>query len=136
MMDDLIRLLQTGHHSLVIDNEGEVRTFDGRGISDLYHLLMEDSRFLQSAFVADKVVGKGAAALMALGGVQEVYAGVVSTPALNLLRENGLTVRFGQEVPNIINRAGNGICPVEQLCRECATAAECLLQIKEFVKHF
>lgn len=33
-MDDLIRLLQNGRHSLVVAN-GEVRTFDGRGISDL-----------------------------------------------------------------------------------------------------
>lgn len=133
-MEELIKLLYSGHHSLVVARK-EVRTFDGRGISDLYCLLTEDPGFLQKASVADKVVGKGAAALMVLGGVQEVYAGVISTPALNLFRENGITVRFGQEAPNIINRAGNGICPVEQLCGECATAAECLPQIEKFVKH-
>lgn len=133
-MEDLIKLLYSGHHSLVVAN-GEVCTFDGRGISDLYTLLTDDPGFLRGASVADKVVGKGAAALMVLGGVQEVYAGVISTPALDLFHENGIAVRFGQEVPNIINRSGDGICPVEQLCMDCATAAECLLQIEKFVKH-
>lgn len=131
-MEDLIRLLYSGHHSLVVAKE-EVRTFDGRGISDLYVLLTNESGFLQGASVADKVVGKGAAALMVLGGVQEVYAGVISMPALDLLHKSGIAVRFGQEVPNIINRAGDGICPVEQLCRNCETAAECLPLITEFI---
>ena len=131
-MERLIRLLHEGGHSLVVGND-TVRTFDGRGISDLYRLLTEDSGVLRGASVADKVVGKGAAALMVLGGVREVYAGVISTPALSLFHENGITVRMGQEVPNIVNRAGDGVYPVEQLCRQCMTAAECLPLIKEFV---
>lgn len=132
-MEDLISLLYNGHHSLVVAN-GEVCTFSGRGISDLYLLLTNVPGFLRGASVADKVVGKGAAALMVLGGVQEVYAGIISTPALDLLHKSGIAVRFGQKVPNIINRAGDSICPVEQLCMGCATAAECLLQIEKFVK--
>ena len=131
-MEDLIRLLHNGHHSLVVAN-GEVRTFDGRGISDLYALLTDDPGLLRGASVADKVVGKGAVALMVLGGVLEVYAGVISTPALDLFRKSDIIVRFGQEVPNIINRAGDGICPVEQLCRDSETAADCLPLIKEFI---
>lgn len=131
-MENLISLLYHGHHSLVVAN-GEVYTFSGRGISDLYALLTDDPGFLQGASVADKIVGKGAAALMVLGGVQEAYAGVISTPALSLFRKSSITVRFGQEVPNIINRAGDGICPVEHLCMDCTTAAECLPLITEFI---
>lgn len=131
-MEDLISLLYNGHHSLVVAN-GEVCTFNGRGISDLYVLLTNNPGFLREASVADKVVGKGAAALMVLGGVQEVYAGVISTPALNLFHKSGITVRFGQEVPNIINRTDDGICPVEQLCTDYATAAECLPVIRKFL---
>lgn len=80
-MNDLIDILHEEHHSLVVAN-GDVCTFDGRGISDLYNLLSEDPEFLRGASVADKVVGKGAAALMILGGVKEVFADVVSRPAL------------------------------------------------------
>lgn len=35
-MDDLIQLLHEGKHSLVVAN-GEVCTFNGRGVIDLYH---------------------------------------------------------------------------------------------------
>ena len=56
MLEDIIRLLHEGKHSLVVSN-GEVRTFDRRGVADLYALLREDSDFLKGASVADKVVG-------------------------------------------------------------------------------
>ena len=64
-MEDLINLLHEGNHSLVVAN-GDVATFDGKGVSDLYNLLREDPIFLDGADVADKVVGKGAAALLSL----------------------------------------------------------------------
>lgn len=69
MMEDLIRLLHGGDHSLVVAN-GNVYTFNGRGVTDLYALLREDPGFLKGASIADKVVGKAAAALMILGGVK------------------------------------------------------------------
>ena len=34
MMDELVRILQDGNYSLVVAGDG-IRTFDGRGISDL-----------------------------------------------------------------------------------------------------
>ena len=82
MMEDLIRLLHEGDHSLVVAN-GDVRTFDGRGVSDLYGLFKEDPGFLKGAFIADKVVGKAAAALMILRGEKEVFADIISQPALD-----------------------------------------------------
>lgn len=42
---------------------GHVATFDSRGVADLFNLLNDDPEFMQGADVADKVVGKGAAAL-------------------------------------------------------------------------
>ena len=68
----LIESLFTHKYSCVIRNGDEIRVFRGRGVKDLYRLLRDDRRFLDGAFVADKVVGKAAAALMILGGVREV----------------------------------------------------------------
>ena len=84
MKSDLIRLLHEEQHSLVVAN-GDVCTFDGRGVSDLYDLFKEDPGFLKGASLADKIVGKAAAALMALSEVREVYADVVSRPALDFI---------------------------------------------------
>lgn len=67
-MDELIRLLHEGGYSCVIRKE-EIRTFTQRGVADLYDLLNQHPVFLHGAQVADKVVGKAAAALMVLGGV-------------------------------------------------------------------
>lgn len=130
----LIDYLFTEKCSCVIRNGNEIRVFRERGIRDLYRLLAEDRRFLDGAFIADKVVGKGAAALMVLGGIREVFADVISRPALELLRHYDIKTDFTLEVPNIVNRTRSGICPVEQLCSDCTTAEECLTRIDEFVK--
>ncbi len=74
-MDELIRLLHEGGYSCVIRKE-EIRTFTQRGVADLYDLLNQHPVFLHGAQVADKVVGKAAAALMVLGGVREVYTDI------------------------------------------------------------
>lgn len=119
--------------SCVIRNGGRTRIFRERGVKDLCRLLREEPELLRGAFVADKVVGKGAAALMIMGGVTEVYADVASLPALALFERAGVRVECGTAVPHIINRTRTGICPVEQLCADCATAEECLPRIEAFV---
>lgn len=132
-MDDLIQLLHEGKHSLVVAN-GEICTFKGRGVTDLYHLLQDDPGFLYEASIADKVVGKVAAALMALAKVKEVYADVVSRPALDLLSKTNVKIRYGTVVPYIINRTATGWCPLEILCFDCATLEDCFHQIEAFYK--
>ncbi len=126
----LAELLETGGHSLVVEN-GEVRTFDGRGVKDLLRLLGEEPQVLHGAKVADKVVGKAAAALMTLGRVAKVYAHTISTPAVALLRGNGVEVEFSEEVHHIINRDGTGWCPMEKACRDLQSPQEMLRAIKE-----
>lgn len=130
----LVELLFAENASCVIRNGSETRIFRERGVRDLYRLLGEDPAFLAGAFVADKVVGKGAAALMILGGVSEVYADVISRSARELLRKSRVRVEYTLEVPHIVNRAGTGICPVETLCRKCRTAQECLPLIRGFLE--
>lgn len=132
MMDKLVRILQDGNHSLVVAGDG-ICTFDGQGISDLYGLLTEHPDWLRDASVADKVVGKGAASLLILGGVRELFAGVISASALGLFEDSGKSLRFAEKVPYIINRKGDGLCPVESLCKDCKTAAECLPFIQDFI---
>lgn len=131
-MEELKEILFAGAYSLVMRN-GEIRTFDGRGVSDLFRLLKEDPAFMKGAEAADKVIGKGAAALMILGGVRDVYGEVVSEAALRLFEDEGVKVSYGTLVPHIINRKGDGICPVETLCADCRTAEECLPLISDFI---
>ena len=132
MMEDLICLLHEGSHSLVVAN-GDVCTFDGRGVSDLYSMFKENPGFLKGASLADKIVGKAAAALMALAEVREVYADVVSRPALDLLTDNKMSVSYGIIDPQIINRTKTGWGPLETRCFDCLTPQDCFTQIEEFI---
>lgn len=133
-MKELVGMLHEQGCSCVLRNGGEIRTFRQRGVADLYDLLSAQPQLLCGAEIADKVVGKGAAALMVLGRVSAVYADVMSEPACTLLRKAGIAVHYGQLVSAIRNRAGDGWCPVETLCRDKATAEECLPQIRGFVE--
>ncbi|MCH5221879.1 MAG: DUF1893 domain-containing protein [Muribaculaceae bacterium] len=119
--------------SCVIAKDGAIKQYHNRGVKDLLYLLKNEPEALDGAFVADKVVGKGAAALMALGCVDSVYADVISSPALEMLGKAKVVVEYGECVPNIINRAGDGICPVENLCKDCIMPEECLPLIEQFV---
>lgn len=134
---DVRRLAERLHAeqcSCVIRQGAQERVFRERGIKDLYRLLTEEPGALDGALVADKVVGKGAAALMILGGVRGVYADVVSTGALELFATQHIPVSYEIEAPHIVNRAGTGWCPVETLCRDCRTAGECLEPIRNFIR--
>ena len=116
-MEELINLLHTGGYSCVIANEGKIRTFTQRGVADLYDLLTREPEFL-----------KGAAALMILGGIKELYTDVVSSNAMDLFRTSDVKVDFVQEVPFIWNRDHTGWCPVETMCSE-EESAEAILQL-------
>jgi pseudouridylate synthase I len=117
VMLEIMDFHREGNHSLVIYNQ-TLRSFDKKGVADLFQLFVDDPLFLKNAYVADKVVGKGAAALMALGGVARLHAEIISQPALNLLLTTNCKVSFDQLVPQIRNRDNTDFCPVEKLCLE------------------
>ena len=111
-----------------------MRVFYERGVKDLYRLLKEVPGLLRGAFVADKVVGKAAAALLALGGVEEVFADVISRPALDLLEKNAVGTGYRLCVPHIVNRTHTGRCPLETRCDGLQTPEECLAQVTDFIE--
>lgn len=133
-MEELISMLHTGGYSCVIANGEKIRTFTQRGVADLYDLLTMEPEFLKGAIIADKVVGKGAAALMILGEIKELYTDVISTKALDLFQKSEVKVDFTQEVPFIWNRNHTGWCPVETMCSEENSAENILPLIRDFLE--
>ena len=101
----------------------------------LYQLLVGEPGFLKGASVADKVVGKAAAALMIIGGVKELCTPVISRLACELLERTEIKVTYLRCVPHIINRTQTDWCPLEIRCAELQTPEECLEQIEEFIKN-
>ena len=134
MKQQLIDRLHAEGCSCVIYNNDHTHLFHKRGVQDLHQLLRTSPEVLCGAMIADKVVGKGAAVLMTAGGVRWVYADVISQSALEFLLTHNIEAEYGRVVPNIINRAGTDICPVEKLCMQCDDIAEALTLIDEFIE--
>ena len=132
-MKELIDILHDENLTLVLKSiDGSIHRFTQRGVKDLLALVSEHPEVLKGALIADKAVGKAAAACMVLGDVRHVHADVMSEPALALLQAHGIKAECGQLVDHIINRAGTGWCPMEQLSRDIDDPATIIQKIKEF----
>ena len=104
--------LQDGAYTCVVLSGGEEYNSHERGVKPLL-LLLKSGRDFSGAVAADKTVGAGAAHLYVLLGVRELWANVISGSALRVLADNRIEVFYGECVPHIINRQGDGICPIE-----------------------
>lgn len=135
-MNELIGILHRGAYSCVIRKGNDVRTFHQRGVADLWLLCQDGEHLLQGAQIVDKVVGKGAAALMIYGGICEVYADVISKPALELLQAHGVKTSYLQMVDRILNRRADGLCPVETLCVNLDSVTEMVDEISKFINGY
>lgn len=115
----MIDLLDSGAYSCVIrSKKGEIRYFTQRGVDDLYYLLRNEPELLEGASLADKIIGKGAAAIMIYSGVSEVSTHIVSQGALELFEKSKIKLNFEQTTHHIINRNKTGWCPLEESLRE------------------
>lgn len=98
MMNELIETLQTEQCSMVLLHEGNMTTFEGRGVRTLYHLLNEEPELLFQSKVAIKAVGGTSARAMVEGGVVEVYADVISEQAYGILIGAHIKVEYEKKV--------------------------------------
>lgn len=123
------RILLEQELTCVICRGDEVYTTTARGVTPLVRWLESDLD-LAGGSAADKVVGKATAFLYRLLGVKAVYAGVMSTAAMEVLRAGGIEVQCGKEVPGIINRRGDGPCPFEEAVWEIHDPLQALAAIR------
>lgn len=133
MNNDIIRaksLLDSGAYTCVLCKSDQTYTTEKRGILPLVEWL-DSGMDLEGASAADKIVGKAAAYLYILMGVTEVYASVMSTEAAHLLSQNGIANACGTSVTAIINRAGTGLCPMEQTVQTIHEPHAALAAIKQ-----
>lgn len=112
----------------------EAVTSRERGVKPLLEILDSDDD-LHGYSAADKVIGKGAAFLYVLLGVDAVFADVISKPALNVLQSSGIVVEYALKTEHIINRKGDGICPIEQAVSDIDNACAALPVIRQALKN-
>jgi hypothetical protein len=95
---------------------------------------LESKKDFNGFYVADKIVGLGAAHLYVLLKVKAIWANVMSSPAKELLVKNGIDVYCDSEVKYIINRDKTGVCPIESAVKGITDPNKALIVIKETLK--
>lgn len=121
-MQQLIEILRREKCSLVVKNHGIVTTYSKPGVRDLEYLLDHDPEMLHGATIADKVIGKAAAAMVVVGGVKELYAEVLSKKAIPFLEEAGIAYTYGTLVDTIKEEGDR--CQLEKITAPATTPEE------------
>lgn len=124
------RLLLENDITLVFTDGNEVVTSHTRGVLSLVVMVMEKES-MKGFYCADKVVGKAAAFMYAILKPEELYAFVLSEKAERILEKYGVKYFFGEKVPAIINRKGDGFCPMETATENAETPEEALEILRE-----
>lgn len=127
---EMLDMLNEQGLSLLVYNNDSLSIHANRGVRDLLELLSAEPERLRGAIVADKVIGKAAAALMATGGVQEVHTNVICTPARELLEQEGIKVFAREEVEKILNKDKTHMCPIDSQLEGIETVEECVRVLK------
>lgn len=123
-------LLAAGNYTCVLCREDTIYTTAERGVRPLLNWL-DSGLNLRGFSAADRVVGRATAFLYCLLGVKEVYARVMSQPAAEVLRQNGIVAQTDLLTDGIINRRGTGPCPFEAAVMDIDDAGEALIAIRK-----
>jgi hypothetical protein len=74
---------------------------------------------LHNAAVADRIVGLAVAMLCLHARIASIYASIVSTGALDMLKRQGVNISSRNVVPHIFDYDGTDLCPFEKLAQNC-----------------
>jgi hypothetical protein len=128
------RILHTQGKALVLVKDGQVLgTGERQGIADLLTLAGQAGAGARGAALADRVVGKAAAMTAAFMGVTAVYTPLVSSPAQTALAQAGIYLEYDRRVPVVLNRQGDGPCPMERLIATLDDPQEAVAALRDFL---
>ncbi len=119
--------LQREELTCILQQGERVLTSTQRGVAPLVAWLDAGEA---GCIAADKVVGRAAAFLYVLLGVRAVFAGVMSEGGRRVLTAHGIHAEYGALCDVIINRAGTGMCPMEEAVRSAVRPEEALVLIR------
>ena len=111
-----------------------IATETGRGVAPILNLYHQGS--LTGSFLVDKVVGKAAAMVMTRGRIAGCHAITVSRAALNWFQKQGVPITYDHLADYIVNRTGDGMCPMEQTVLELEEDGNIVSVLEETLAKF
>lgn len=113
-LEEIKEILDIKNASLVVAYKNrDIKEYYNKRIIDLVSILKEDKDALKESIIADKVIGKVAASIMAVAGVKAIYADTLSKIAIPVLENANIQYSYGVLVDYIKNNDQTGMCPME-----------------------
>ena len=112
-LEKVKKVLINKNASLVILKNEIIKEYYQDRVKDLVDILKKDENGLKDAIVADKIIGKLAASIMAKAGVKEIYTIKLSKIALPVLEENNIKYKYEELIDYVKNKDKTGMCPME-----------------------
>lgn len=128
---NLIDELKANNYALIASN-GYYST--NRGIKPIIDMLNNDIDYFKGLSVADKIVGKASAMLLVLSGIKEVNAIVLSKAGKSILDKYNIEYTYEELTEYIVNRKGDGMCPMEETVKEIDDLALAYEKLNEKIK--
>ena len=114
MKKEMLALLAEGRYSCLAWDEQLVYRAAGMGVKPLITPMRTNKKFFKELQVADTIIGKAAALLLALSGAKFDYGRIMSRAAVEVFQQQGIAYEYARLVDFIYNRQQNGLCPLEQ----------------------
>jgi hypothetical protein len=113
-MEKARALLEDGSlGNCVLYKNGTIHASRGKGISPMLEFLAAGID-MKGFSAADTVAGKALALLFVFAGIQHVYAGIISSGAVEIFDKYNVRCVYGMLTEQIKNRTGTDICPMER----------------------
>jgi hypothetical protein len=118
---------------LALVKDGHVLgTGERPGVADLLTLASQLGTQAEGAALADRVVGKAAAMVARSMGVSAIYGRLASEAARQACGQD-IPLEYEQIVPLILNRKGDGPCPLEKLVMTIDDPHQAVTALKSFL---
>jgi hypothetical protein len=126
--------LRDAQLGMVVVRDGEtVWESAAPGVASLLDAVENEAR-VRGAALADRVVGRAVALVAVHGAIAAVHGEVMSEPAVAVLRSHGTLLSYDRRVQFVHNRAGTGLCPLEQLTAPIDSPSDALIALREFTR--
>ncbi len=103
------------------------------GISELLTAVETLGEQAHGASLADKIVGKAVALVAASANLRAVYSPLASESAQRVLARRQIELTAERFVPLILNKRGDGPCPMERLTLPLEEPQDAVRALQEFV---
>lgn len=128
--------LQNNNLSMVIVKDRNIlEESSARGIKPIFEVYTNRKDNLKDSFIADKVIGKAAAMILANAGIKMLYTDLISHKAIEVLDKYKIEYEFAKKVPVILNRDGSDMCPIEKLSSNTDNVEDLIEMIRIFLNN-